>query len=142
MLRIRTAHTIEAFMKHEQYEAVGKLIHGFQRHHGMVDRMLVLLGMTAAPETELGDKLVAIEARLDQFDDMPEVRQAIQAFAAQMRATGQLIERATTAQAPDGRAYAQQWTVLDSAAETAWARMMVANGQRRRDQLKNQAPPA
>ena len=121
-------------MKQEYYEAVGKLIYGYQRHHQMVDRMLMLLGITAAPDTELADKLVAVEARLDQYDDMPEARSAILAFAAQMRAAGQMIERATTAQAPDGRAYAQQWTLLDSAAETAWARMMIATQARQRNQ--------
>ena len=125
-------------MRQEDYEAVGKLIYGYHRHHLMVDRMLMMLGITAAPETDLADKLVAVEARLDQFDDMPEARSAIMAFAAQMRAAGQLIERATTPQAPDGRAYARQWTVLDSAAETAWARMMIATQARQR----NQAPPA
>lgn len=128
-------------MKHENYEAIGKLIYGFHRHHSLVDRMLVLLGMNPAPEVELADKLVAVEVKLKELgeaDEMQDARTAIQAFAAQMRTAGQLIERATTPQPPDSRAYTQQGSVLDAAADAAWARMMVAAQERRR----NQAPPA
>jgi hypothetical protein len=125
-------------MMAKQYEAVGKLIYGFQRHHGLVDRMLVLMGVSAAPDTELADKLVALEARLGQFDDMPDARAAITAFVAQMRSTRKLIERATAPQPPAACAYVQQWSGLDSAAESAWARMMEATQARRR----TQAPPA
>jgi hypothetical protein len=110
----------------EAYEAIGSLIYRYHRHQELVSRMCGLLGVPMGGEVPLAERLAAIETHLDALELMPDECQAVLGFVQQMRAAGQLIERPGALQSAGAGACTRQLKLLESAAQTAWSRMLAA----------------
>lgn len=68
-----------------KYEAIGKFIYGFQRHHALVDELVGTLRVDLDAGNVLHEKLTGLEDALALVEDTEPNHAAIDAFLRHMR---------------------------------------------------------